>query len=364
MARTPTSKSLISEALRLLVVVFGVGAGYQLGLTFNPDANEPILGVLTSPMIGVIVGAGLGYSLGGVFSRFLLSALDKGETALDRVTPEELVAGSIGASIAGVLMAMVSWPIFLVVSPLMATSIFLFLVLLAVLFGFRVGRHRRAAVLDAIGATTPAVGTRRTSAARLIDTSVAIDGRILDIVRAGFAHGRIVVCEPVLAELQSLADAGDARRRSKGRRGLETLEKLRHEPGVDVVVIPDNAPEVDEVDAKIIRTAVNQNLALLTLDTGMARVAAVSGIAVQDLHALSLAMRPPVQAGDVLTLKLLREGKEVGQAVGYLDDGTMIVVEDGKSSIGASTAVEATSILTTNNGRMVFAKLKQGEETA
>jgi uncharacterized protein YacL len=364
MTRTPVGSSLISEALRLLIVIFGVGAGYQIGLAVNPDANQPVLGILTSPMIGVIVGAGLGYSLGGAFSRFLMSALDRGETVLDGVTPEELVAGSVGGSIAGVLMAMVSWPLFLFFVPLIATSAFLFLVLLAVLFGFRVGRHRRAAVLEAIGPATGVTGSRRASSARLIDTSVAIDGRIVDIVRAGFAHGRLVVCEPVLAELQALADAGDARRRGKGRRGLDTLEKLRHEPGIDLVVIPDNAPEVQEVDAKLIRTAVNQSLALLTLDKGLAKVAEVSGISVQDVHALSLAMRPPVQAGDVLTLKLIREGKEAGQAVGYLDDGTMLVVEDAKDSIGESTMVEATSILTTNNGRMVFAKLRQREETA
>ena len=357
MSRTPIRRSIVSEILRLLVVLFGVGAGSQIALAIDPNGTTPVLGILTAPIVGVIVGAGLGYSLGGVLSRYIVASLDRGETALDGVTPEELVAGSIGGVATGILASILVWPIFIVVSPLVAASIFVFVVLLAIMFGFRVGRNRRVAVLGAVGPSAGVTGSKRPSTARLIDTSVAIDGRIVDIVEAGFAHGRLVVCEPVLSELQTLSDAGDARRRAKGRRGLATLEKLRQEPGLDVIVIPDEAPEVTEVDAKLIRIAIDRNLSLLTLDTGLAKVAEVSGVAVQNIHALSLALRPPVQSGDTLTLKLLREGTEAGQAVGYLDDGTMLVVEDAKHLIGQSTAVEATSVLTTANGRMVFAKL-------
>ncbi|MCH9814822.1 MAG: hypothetical protein K0U64_00035 [Actinomycetia bacterium] len=359
MAQSQRRTTVVAELLRLIIVVFGAGVGYQVAIAASPDPDTAVLGLLTPTLIGVVVGAGLGYSLGGVFARYLVKSLDRGERLLDGVTPEELVAGTIGGALTAVVVAIVTWPVFILLTPLVASSIFIFLVVLGGAFGFSVGRHRRGAVLGTVGGRGGVAVTKRASTARLIDTSVAIDGRIIDVVRAGFGHGRIVVCQPVLDELQQLSDSGDDRRRSKGRRGLETLEKLRHEAGIDVLVIPDSAQEVTEVDAKLIRIAMEQELALLTLDTGLAKVAAVSGVHVQDMHALALALRPPVQAGDSMTLRLLREGKEVGQAVGYLDDGTMVVVEKASKHLGEAVGVEATSVLTTSNGRMVFAKINR-----
>jgi uncharacterized protein YacL len=357
MAQSPQRTSLVAEFLRLVIVVFGAGVGYQLAIATSPNPDEPILGLLTPTLLGIVVGAGLGYSLGGVFARYLVKSLDRGERLLDGITPEELVAGVIGGSVAAIVVAIVAWPVFILLSPLVATSIFVFLVVLAAAFGFTVGRHRRSAVIGPVGGRAGVTVSKRANTARLIDTSVAIDGRIVDVVRAGFGHGRIVVCQPVLDELQQLSDSSDDRRRAKGRRGLETLERLRHEAGLDLVVVPDSATQVAEVDAKLIRLAMDQDLALLTLDTGLAKVAAVSGVDVQDLHALARALRPPVQAGDAMTLRLLREGQETGQAVGYLDDGTMVVVEKASSRLGETVEVEATSVLTTSNGRMVFAKI-------
>jgi uncharacterized protein YacL len=161
----------------------------------------------------------------------------------------------------------------------------------------------------------------------------------------------------VLDELQGLADAGDSLRRSKGRRGLEVLQTLQSEPGVELVTIPDEAPGVAEVDAKLIRICLDRNASLLTLDTNLAKVAALAGVRVNNLHALALALRPPVVVGDEVNVLLSRSGKEPGQAVGYLDDGTMVVVEGAKSLVGNEAKVLVTSVLTTANGRLVFARL-------
>ena len=128
-----------------------------------------------------------------------------------------------------------------------------------------------------------------------------MDGRIVDVVRAGFLHGRLVVPEPVLGELQGLADSGDDTRRARGRRGLATLAALRNERGVDVEVVGDEAPQVPEVDAKLLRMALDRDAALLTLDTNLAKVAALAGARVMNLHALALALRPPVGSGDTVT---------------------------------------------------------------
>jgi uncharacterized protein YacL len=191
---------------------------------------------------------------------------------------------------------------------------------------------------------------------RVLDSSVAIDGRILDVVRAGFLDGTFLIATPMLEELQGLADAGDDLRRARGRRGLEVLERLRAEPSVDVVVLDETVPDVPEVDAKLVRLAQTHQAALLTLDTNLAKVAALSGVRVQNLHALTLALRPPVVAGDDISVLLLKAGREPRQAVGYLDDGTMVVVEDAEDRIGGEAHVQVTSVLTTANGRMVFGR--------
>lgn len=351
-------QSVVVELLRILVVVFGAGVGLQIARSISSDPDQPVLGLFTAPMLGVIIGAGLGYSLGGALSRRVVGALDRGDQALGGITPEELVSGSIGALVGAALVALVVWPVFLITSPLIALSIFGFAVILAGAFGFTVAQRRRSAVLETIGSRAGvSVGTRARQG-RLIDSSVAIDGRIVDVVKAGFGSGPLVVCQPVLDELQQLADASDERRRAKGRRGLDTLEQLRRLPGTDVTVIPDEAPTTAEVDAKLVQIALGRSLALLTVDSGLAKVAAISGVQVQNLHALSEALRPPITVGDETSLGLIREGKEAGQAVGYLDDGTMVVVEQSRDLIGSDVTVEVTSVLTTSNGRMAFARRK------
>jgi uncharacterized protein YacL len=191
---------------------------------------------------------------------------------------------------------------------------------------------------------------------KILDTSVAIDGRIVDVVRAGFLHGEIYLTTPVIGELQGFADAGDELRRSKGRRGLEVLEVLKREPGIDVVVIDDVVPGVPEVDAKLVRLAIDKDAALLTLDTNLAKAAGIAGVRVLNLHALALALRPPVAAGDEVSVLVTKTGKEPGQGVGYLDDGTMVVIERGREFVGHELHVQVTSVLTTANGRLVFGR--------
>ncbi len=357
MSRQIKPNGFVVESLRILVVIFGAALGLQIARAVSDDADTMVLGFLTAPMIGVIVGAGLGYSLGGGLARYLVRALDRSDRALEGITPEELVSGSVGALVASALVALISWPVFLLVSPLLALSIFAFLVVLGGAFGFTVAQRRREAVLASIGSRTSMKSSSRPRhQARLLDSSVAIDGRIVDVARAGFALGRVVMCQPVLDELQQLADTSEETRRNKGRRGLETLDVLRRTPGIEISVIPDEAPEVPDVDGKLVQLALKHNYALLTMDTGLAKVAAISGVEVQNLHALSIALRPPVTVGESLSLHLIRPGKEADQGVGYLDDGTMVVVEESEQHVGSDVEVEIMSVLMTSNGRMAFAR--------
>ncbi|MFN2624548.1 MAG: PIN/TRAM domain-containing protein [Mycobacteriales bacterium] len=350
------SPSGVVEVLRLLAIVFCAGIGYQLGGLTDPGRN--LLGPFNGVALGVIVGSGLGYVIGGVLGRTTITAVDRVEFNLRDVTADSLLAGGFGLLCGVVFGAAIGWPLFLLPQAFIAFPVFGFLLAVSALVGFRVGQSKQDGILAVFGPRA-GMAPRRVGASllpRVVDTSVAIDGRILDIVRAGFLHGTMLIAKPVLDELQGLADAGDDTRRAKGRRGLETLEVLRREPGIEIEVLDEDVPDVPDVDAKLVRLCLFHKAALLTLDTNLAKAAALAGIAVLNLHQLTQALRPPVQAGDEVSVLLLKPGKEAGQAVGYLDDGTMVVAEHARAHVGRELPVRVTSVLTTANGRMVFAQ--------
>ena len=354
--RAPRTPYAVLEALRLLVVVFFAGAGYQVGTSVDPD--RPVLGALNGTAVGLVIGSGLGYVLGGVLGRKTAATTDAARTRLRDVSAEELVAGALGL-VGGVLVgAGVAWPVFFLPQAYLAFPLFGFVVVVLGWFGAQVAMSKREGVLALFGERAGLAPRSAPASARprVVDTSVAIDGRVLDVVRAGFLHGCFLVPTPVLAELQGLADAGDDLRRARGRRGLEVLEALKREDGVDLEVLDLDVPGVHEVDAKLVRICLDRDAALLTLDTNLAKAASLAGVRVLNLHALALALRPPVAAGDDVAVLLLKAGKEAGQAVGYLDDGSMVVVEGGRHRLGHEVPVRVTSVLTTANGRLVFGR--------
>jgi len=346
----------VLEVLRLMVVVFFAGAGYQVGSSV--DADRPVLGALNGTAVGLVLGSGLGYVLGGVLGRKTAATAEIARTRLRDVSADTLVAGALGM-VGGVLLgAGVAWPVFFLPQAYLAFPLFGFVVVVLGYLGAQVAMSKREGVLALFGerAGLAPRGVATAALPRVIDSSVAIDGRILDVVRAGFLHGCVLVPTPVLAELQGLADAGDDLRRGRGRRGLEVLEALKREDAVELEVLDLDVPGVHEVDAKLVRICLDRAAALLTLDTNLAKAASLAGVRVLNLHALSLAMRPPVAAGDEVPVLLLKAGKEAGQAVGYLDDGSMVVVERGRSRVGQEVVVAVTSVLTTANGRLVFGR--------
>jgi uncharacterized protein YacL len=345
------------EILRLFVVVFFAGLGYETARSI--DSNGGVLGPFNGVAVGIIVGSGIGYVVGGILGRSVAGAADRTEAVLREVSADTLVAGSIGLVSAVLIGGGIAWPLFFIPQPLVAVPLFGIVVAVIGYIGFRIGVGKRDEVLGLLGARTGVAPRPQAPSAlpRVIDTSVVIDARVLDVVRAGFLHGRMIVLQPVLDELQAFADASDDLRRAKGRRGLELLHSLKREPGIELEVLPDEHAEIPEVDAKLVRTCLDRRFALLTLDTNLAKAAALSGVSVLNLHALSLALRPPVTVGEDVTVHLNKPGKESGQAVGYLDDGTMVVVERARTLVGREVAVRITSVVQTANGRLVFSRL-------
>ncbi|MDD2690131.1 MAG: TRAM domain-containing protein [Candidatus Omnitrophica bacterium] len=193
----------------------------------------------------------------------------------------------------------------------------------------------------------------------LLDTSVIIDGRIVDICKTKFLGGKIIIPRFVLKELQQIADSTDAIKRQRGRRGLEMLHTVQKEPGVDISIHEEDFPEIAEVDAKLVKLAKLLNAKILTVDFNLNRVAAIQGIKVLNINELANAIKPVVFPGEEMKIKLIKEGKEHNQAVGYLDDGTMVVVEDARRFIGQEVKVAVTSVLQTQAGRMIFTKLEK-----
>lgn len=198
----------------------------------------------------------------------------------------------------------------------------------------------------------------------LIDTSVIIDGRVLEIVRTGFMTGRLLVPRFVLSELQNIADSPDDLRRSRGRRGLDILSELRKEKGITISVIEDDFPTELDVDAKMIRLAKKRRARLMTVDYNLNRVAQIQSILVLNVNELNNALRPVVLPGEELLIKLVQEGKDRNQGVGYLEDGTMIVVENGYRFIGKEVKAVVTRIFQTIAGKMIFAVIPNGNHSA
>ncbi len=190
----------------------------------------------------------------------------------------------------------------------------------------------------------------------VVDTSVLIDGRVAEIVESGFIHGTLVVPQFVLEELQHIADSSDTLRRNRGRRGLEILARMQRDPRTPVEIVDDDAPGIAEVDAKLVELAKRRSRVVLTNDFNLNRVAELQGVRVMNINSLANAVKPAVLPGEELRVKVIQEGKEAGQGVGFLDDGTMIVVEGGARLIDRDVDVSVTRVLQTVAGRMIFAQ--------
>ena len=188
----------------------------------------------------------------------------------------------------------------------------------------------------------------------VVDTSAIIDGRIAEIVESGFIYGTLVVPRFVLDELQHIADSSDTLRRNRGRRGLDILARMQKDPGTPVEIVEASIPDENEVDAKLVALARSRSRVILTNDFNLNRVAELQGVRVMNINSLANAVKPAVLPGEELRVRVIQEGKEAGQGVGFLDDGTMIVIEGGARHIDKDLDVSVTRVLQTVAGRMIF----------
>ena len=341
------------EVVRVLTVVLCTAAGWQLA--GGTDASEG------SALLGAVLGACVGYLQGGLVGRALRRALTRFEDRVDRTPAASLVLGAVLAALFGLLGAVIGSVAVALLPSSLGWPVLALLAWLGVFAGFTSGSRKGEELLRSVrqrgavaGIEAPGAPAADAPAPVLIDSSAAIDGRLHAVAASGFLPGRLAVPRFVLDELQGVADAADPGRRRRGRRGLETLAALSAE-GTGVEVLDDELPQHEDVDAKLVALAVRRSAPLLTVDEGLTKVAELRGVRCLSLNRLALAVQPVLVPGEVIRLRVSKQGRDTGQGVGFLEDGTMVVVSDAAELIGHEAEVSITSSVQTARGRMFFA---------
>jgi uncharacterized protein YacL len=354
--------------LRLLFMLVFAVAGFLLGreaythLISLHVANQVWLIALTIavPTAGAVAGLFVAPYVQAIFE----VELDAVEEKIERLAPGEITGGAIGLIVGLSIAFLVKSLLFDVIAnagragQYVATVAYIVLSAFAAYLGARVGAKQSFGAASArMVADAPSLAVQK-----LIDTSVIVDGRVIEIVESGFLEGPLVLPRFVLQELHLIADSADPMKRARGRRGLDVLAKLQELTKLDIAEV--DYRDVAGVDAKLVRMARDRSAKLVTNDYNLNRVAHLEGVEVLNVNELAGAVKPVVLPGEELHVTIVRDGKEAHQGVGYLDDGTMIVVENGRRLIGEDADVQVTSVLQTVAGRMIFAKIKRAQGVA
>jgi uncharacterized protein YacL len=347
-------------ATRIVLIILGALTGFKIADSslVNYIGTDSVL--LSSSIIffGIIAGGGLGYIIGGIVGRAFQEVLNWLTARLHKMSGVDLVIGVIGL-VVGLLIAFFMSFGLMQIPQMGPYLIILTLLIMGYLGAFSALRKKDdlAHFLHISSAGTP--GSIERSNPKIIDTSTIIDGRIIDIYNTGFIEGAIVLPQFVLNELQNIADSSDSLRRNRGRRGLDILNTLQNEKNGHIQITQKDYPDIPAVDSKLVQLAKDMRGTIVTVDYNLNKVARLQGVLVLNVNELANALKTIVLPGEDMRVKVVREGKEHGQGLGYLDDGTMIVVEDGRKLIGKDIDTEVTSVLQTPAGRMVFVKPKR-----
>lgn len=344
------------EVVRLFIVIMATAAGFALGQ--DPSVADAGNGAI----IGATLGACVGYVAGGVLGRILDHGIGVAERQFEHTPAHRLLAGGVGAIVLGGLSGVVTLPAAFVFSPEIGWASVALVVWVGAFLGYRIGARKSDELLAMAGLSSRPLlrastyGSPETPAV-LIDTTTVVDGRLLALVRAGFLRDAVLVPRFVLDHLQTIADAQDPARSRRGRRGLEMLEAIRLQPDVTLHVLEDELPEHDDHDAKLVALARRSHCALLTLDEGLQRAAELQGVRCMSLRRLGEGLRPVWLPGEHTRVPIIKEGREPGQGVGFLDDGTMVVVSGAGDRIGQEVDVRITKNMETSVGRMLFGSM-------
>lgn len=385
---------MVYKILRYVIALLVGIMGYMLTDNFMP-VWEPIIDVKfwTMGFFGISIIKILALALGGLIGALIgfviaLPIINQGlklarriESLLSRVPNQELMAGTAGLLFGLIIANLIGLAFFRV--PIIGSYI---PIILSAIFGYigmrlasrkgpelyanwlqsrTVAKDKKKDVVpkDSEQAAIPVISEfESVSVAKLLDTSVIIDGRIAELCETGFLEGPLVVPLFVLEELQHISDSADVLKRNRGRRGLDILQSMQQKEIIAIKVIADDFEDITEVDSKLMRLALDKKWKIVTNDFNLNKVASLQGIEVLNLNDLANALKPAMIPGEWIRVQVIKEGKEDNQGVAYLDDGTMIVIENGAQYVDTSIDVMVTSVLQTSAGRMIFARAKGTKE--
>lgn len=360
--------------LKRLVQAGFIILGGTLGIILIPDLLRLIhldhLTLINNPYAAVIIGAVIFYVLTFWAMDYIINFVKWMEDRIVTAPLTDILSGSLGlilglivAFLAGNTLNSIEIPIVNTVAPI-------FLTILLGYLGFQVGFKKRDEITNLfsinkggkkkdleVSEGLPAVQ----KSYKILDTSVIIDGRIADICQTGFLEGCLIIPHFVLEELQHIADSSDTLKRTKGRRGLDILNRIQKDIPVEVEITERDFEDVQEVDSKLVKLAKEMNGIVVTNDFNLNKVCELQKVKVLNINDLANAVKPLVIPGEEMKVLVIKDGKEQRQGIAYLDDGTMIVVEEGRDYIGKQIDVVVTSVLQTSAGRMIFAKPKLAE---
>lgn len=333
----------------------------------NSVLTETILGITFMSLAAMLVGGIFGAIIGSFISPYLIKSLfmftSTVEKSLSAMSTQDLIAGTLGlflgliiANLVGLAFGSVPY-----IGPYVSVA-------LSIILGY-LGMHlvvsKKSELAGWLHLHAEGSFDKKKNkdhhTGKLLDTNVIIDGRVADIYRSGFLEGPIIVPVFVLEELQKIADSSDILKRNRGRRGLDILNHMRKNSKDDVIIVTNDFEDISKVDSKLVKLAREKNYKIVTNDYNLNKVAELQGVAVLNINDLAIAVKPAVIPGEQIFVQLVKSGKEEGQGVAYLEDGTMIVVENGSQCIGKEVPVIITSVLQTSAGKMIFAKLESDE---
>lgn len=364
---------MLKKVMRVFLTVAGIllGTGvarllksYEL-ITPRTSLQNIALYIISAVAIG-----GMMFMVSPIFLKLFQRWMSSTEKGLEKIPLTDIVLGALGLIIGLIIAFFISQPVLSLDIPFFGSTISVLLsIILYLILGIlcmRVALKNKQEIFGAFERMRGGEKEKRErvrtkkdkSIPKILDTSVLIDGRIVGVIESGFLEGPFIISELVLEELQHIADSSDPLRRERGRRGLDGIKDIQKTADIDVVISHEKYDDIREVDHKLLKLTLDNGGKIVTNDYNLNKVAEVQGLSVLNINDLANVLKPVVIPGEMMHVSIIKEGKEADQGLAYLDDGTMVVIENGKRAIGKQLDVVVTSVLQTSAGKMIFARIQ------
>ncbi|MDK2918123.1 MAG: hypothetical protein PWQ37_856 [Candidatus Petromonas sp.] len=365
---------MLNKIIRGALTLAGASAGYAIGILVTKIIRvqrlieispfTPLTELVIS-IVGAVVFGFILFAMTPWLMRKGLRSANWVETELQKIPTTDILVGSIGLIIGLIIAYLISQLLINIPIPFVGNILSVIIYIFLGYLGISIATKKINDLINLPNIFKWNIGKEKDIAKedykyqpKILDTSVIIDGRIADVCKTGFVEGPLIIPEFVLEELRHIADSSDSLKRNRGRRGLDILNKIQKELIMEVQIVDTDFEDIAEVDSKLVRLGQMMNGKIITNDFNLNKVSELQGVPVLNINELANAVKPVVLPGEEMVVQVIKEGKEMGQGVAYLDDGTMIVVDGGKKHIGETMDVMVTSVLQTAAGRMIFAKPK------